>query len=86
MNLRLYITSSKYKEITDSLKEMFANGLSEKYNLEVINVLDYPDMAEQDNVIATPTLINISVDPPRRVIVCMTNKEKILMALSIVQN
>ena len=84
MDLRLYvINSAKYKGVIDMVTDLLKNGLPSKHNLEVINVLEYPDRAEEDNIIVTPTLINMSAVPPRRVVGSMADKEKIILALSV---
>ena len=49
--------------------------------VRIIDVLEEPDMAETDRVIATPTLIRTSPKPERRVIGDLTDINTILTAM-----
>jgi circadian clock protein KaiB len=49
----------------------------------IVDVLEDPDAAEQDRVLATPTLIKQLPPPLRRVIGDLSNKEKVLLGLDV---
>lgn len=86
MKLRLYVINiEKYGNIIETVKKSLESSLSSEHDFEVINVLEQPDLAKEDNVIFTPTLINLSTDPPKRVVGNMMEKEKILIALNILE-
>lgn len=81
---KLYITGSSrrsrlaldnVKWICQSLPE------SEEYDLQVIDVLNDPQQAEEDNIIATPTLLKTDPLPAQRIIGDMTDRERVMARL-----
>ena len=56
-------------------------GLS--YRVEVIDVLEHPQLAEEGRILATPTLIKELPLPIRRVIGDLSNTEKVLLGLDL---
>jgi circadian clock protein KaiB len=53
------------------------------YELQVIDVLEHPEMAEHERILATPTLIKQLPPPLRRVIGDLSNREKVLLGLNL---
>ena len=53
------------------------------YDLEIIDVLEFPDLAEDERILATPTLIKSLPPPLRRVIGDLSDKEKVLLGLEV---
>jgi len=53
------------------------------YRLEVIDVLENPQLAEDEQIVATPTLIKQSPPPVCRVLGDFYNKERVLKGLDI---
>jgi circadian clock protein KaiB len=53
------------------------------YDLIVIDVLEQPQLAEDDKVLATPTLIKQLPPPLRRVIGDLSDKDKVLFGLEV---
>jgi circadian clock protein KaiB len=51
--------------------------------MEVIDVLEHPQAAEDDRILATPTLIKQLPPPLRRVIGDLSDKEKVLIGLDL---
>ncbi len=66
-----------------NLRVLLDKELKGQYSLEVINVLDNPERAEEDHILATPTLIKTSPPPERRVVGDLSDKEKVLTALGL---
>lgn len=56
------------------------------WELEVIDVLENPQLAEEDRIIATPTLVKQLPEPVRRFVGDLSNKEQILLGLDIVSS
>lgn len=54
-----------------------------EYDLEIIDVLDRPEAAETDRVLATPTLIKQLPPPLRRVIGDLSDRDKVLLGLEV---
>jgi circadian clock protein KaiB len=57
--------------------------LQGKYELLVIDVLENPQLAEDEKILATPTLTKNLPLPLRRVIGDLSNKEKVLLGLDL---
>jgi circadian clock protein KaiB len=57
--------------------------LGGEYQLEVIDVLANPQIAEDEKILATPTLIKQLPPPLRRVIGDLSDKEKVLLGLEL---
>ena len=66
-----------------SVKSLLNEAFRGRYSLEVINVLDHPQRAENDNILATPTLIKAAPPPERRVIGDLPDKEKVAAVLGL---
>ncbi len=49
----------------------------------IIDVLERPQLAEEDKVLATPTLIMDSPSSSRRIIGDLTDAEKVITALNL---
>ena len=54
------------------------------YSVKVIDVVKQPQLAEDDKILATPTLIKILPPPVARIIGDLSNKEKVLLGLDLV--
>ncbi len=68
---------------TWNLKSLLQEKLKDRYSLEVINVLDNPERAQEDNILATPTLVKTSPPPERRVVGDLSDKKKVLLGLGL---
>jgi circadian clock protein KaiB len=83
--LRLFVAGSspRAKQALDNLQRLCDEELHGRYQVEVIDVLERPDLAEADRVLATPTLIKRLPPPLRRVIGDLSDKEKVLLGLEL---
>lgn len=83
--LKLYVTGKtlRTEAAIRNLKDICAAGLDESYELIVIDVLESPEKAEDDKILATPTLIKSLPLPIRRIIGDLSDKEKVLYGLDI---
>lgn len=86
--LKLFIAGStpRARKAIETLKRIFEEDLTGQYRLEVIDVLERPKLAEQEKIVATPTLIKAYPPPARRVIGDLSDKEKILIGLDMLPN
>ena len=66
-----------------NLRVLLDKELKGQYSLEVINVLDNPQRAEEDKILATPTLVKASPPPEKRVVGDLSDKERVLTALGL---
>ena len=83
--LKLYVTGQTARAQTaiENLERLCREELSGEYELQVIDVLENPQLAEDDRVLATPTLIKQLPPPLRRVIGDLSDKEKVLFGLDV---
>lgn len=49
----------------------------------IIDVLEHPQIAEDEKILATPTLIKALPPPLRRVIGDLSDKDKVLLGLEV---
>ncbi|MBU6229722.1 MAG: circadian clock KaiB family protein [Cyanobacteria bacterium REEB459] len=56
-------------------------ALSSPYSLELVDVLKHPEMAEAEHISATPTLIQVLPQPPRRLVGLFSSQSQIIQQL-----
>lgn len=83
--LKLYVTgtSPRTERAIANLQRICENELRGQYKLEIIDVLLQPQVAEDDKILATPTLIKQLPPPLRRVIGDLSDTEKVLLGLEV---
>jgi circadian clock protein KaiB len=83
--LKLYIagTSPRAQAAIANLQRICDEDLAGRYSLEIIDVLEHPEAAESDKILATPTLVKQLPPPLRRVIGDLSDKEKVLLGLEV---
>jgi len=83
--LKLYITgtSPRAASAIANLQRICEQELRGQYQIEIIDVLERPEVAETDKILATPTLIKQLPPPLRRVIGDLSDKEKVLLGLEV---
>jgi len=81
--LKLYITGETVTSNKALLRlgNILEDELCGLYDLEVIDVLKNPQLAEDDKILATPTLIKVLPPPMRKMIGELSDKEKVLLGL-----
>ncbi|MDB5062766.1 MAG: circadian clock protein KaiB [Mucilaginibacter sp.] len=83
--LRLYIAGKTPKSVTafSNLKKYCEEHLQGQYRIEVIDLLEQPQLAEGDQIFAIPTLVRKVPEPIRKIIGDLSNEEKVLVGLNI---
>jgi circadian clock protein KaiB len=83
--LTLYVTgtSPRTKIAIENLNRICRQELEGQYELEIIDVLEHPQRAEDEKILATPTLIKQLPPPLRRVIGDLSDQEKVLLGLEV---
>ena len=66
-----------------NLRRICEQELQGRYELQVIDVLEQPQLAEDEKILATPTLIKQLPPPLRRVIGDLSDKDKVLLGLEV---
>ncbi len=82
-DLWLYIAgaSPRSQRAVANIRKLCENSLYGTCNLKVVDILQQPQLAKEDQIIAVPTLIKKSPKPVRLFIGDMSNKDDILLAL-----
>lgn len=83
--LRLYVAGKTQKSVTalSNLKKYCEEHLTDQYVIEVIDLLEHPQLAEGDQILAVPTLVKKVPEPVRKIIGDLSNQEKVLVGLDI---
>ena len=81
--LKLYVTGHTAASVraAANLRRICEEELGGPYELKVIDILERPQLAEDEKILATPTLIKELPLPLRRIIGDLSNKEQVLLGL-----
>ena len=84
--LKLYVAGKTPKSVTAlrNLKKYCEEHLEGRYKIEVVDLLEKPQLAEGDQIFAVPTLVRKVPVPIRKIIGDLSNEEKVLVGLNIV--
>lgn len=85
LQLKLFIAGESVgtRTVIEHARRILESAVGNDYDLKVIDVLQAPALAEQDKVLATPTLIKSSPSPQRRVIGDLSNYEQVRAGLNL---
>ena len=83
--LRLYVSGSTLKSAlaVENIKRICEQHLKNRYDLEVIDIYQQPNLARDEQIVAVPTLIKRSPPPLRRLIGDLSNTKKVLFGLEL---
>jgi circadian clock protein KaiB len=83
--LRLYVAGQTPKSITafDNLKRICAEHLEGLCSIEVVDLLESPQLAKGDQILAVPTLVRRLPEPIKKIIGDLSNTERVLVGLDI---
>ena len=83
--LRLYVTgtTSQSTRAISNIRKICEEHLQGRYELEVVDIAQYPTLAIGEQIIAAPTLIKRLPLPLRRFIGDMSQTERILLGLDL---
>lgn len=84
--LKLYVAGKTPKSVTalKNLEKYCNEHLKGRYKIEVVDLLEKPQLAEGDQIFAVPTLVRKVPVPIRKIIGDLSNEEKVLVGLNIV--
>jgi circadian clock protein KaiB len=84
-NLRLYVAGQTPKSIRAfaNLEVLCEKHLKGRYRIEVIDLLENPQMARGDQIVAVPTLVRDLPGPVRKIIGDLSNTERTLIGLAL---
>jgi circadian clock protein KaiB len=83
--LRLYVAgqSPRSLEAFANLKRICEEHLKGKYSIEVIDLLENPQLAKGDQILAVPTLVRKLPEPIRKIIGTLSEEDRVLVGLNI---
>ena len=83
--LKLYVAGNTPNSIRALriLRNILEQDFQGVYTLKVIDVLTNPQLAEEDKILATPTLSKILPPPVRKIIGDLSDREKVLIGLDL---
>lgn len=83
--IKLYVTGQtpRSQNAIRNLQRICEEELYGRYRLEVIDVLDRPQLAEDEKILATPTVVKELPAPIRRIIGDLSDTERVLLGLDL---
>jgi len=83
--LRLYVAGKTPKALTAfaNLKKICEEQLKGKYSIEVIDLLENPQLGAADQILALPTLVRKLPEPVVKIIGDLSDTERVLVGLDI---
>jgi circadian clock protein KaiB len=83
--LRLYVTgaTSRSRRAILNINAVCQQALHGRYELEVVDIYQSPALAEDEQIIATPTVVKQLPLPSRRMIGDFSNRERVLLGLDL---
>ncbi len=83
--LRLYVAGRTPKSILalTNLKQICEDHLQGRYDIEIIDLLENPKLAQGDQILALPTLVRRLPEPIKKIIGDLSNKERVLVGLDL---
>jgi circadian clock protein KaiB len=83
--LRLYVAGKTAKSMAaqENLQRLCEEHLPGRYQIEVVDLLLYPQLARGDQIVAIPTLVRKLPSPMRKIIGDLSNVERALVGLQL---
>jgi circadian clock protein KaiB len=83
--LRLYVAGQTPKCLTAfaNLRKICEEHLQGQYDIEIVDLLETPALAQGDQILAVPTLVRKLPEPVRKIIGDLSNTERVLVGLDI---
>jgi circadian clock protein KaiB len=85
MELRLYVAGQTVKSLAAiaNLRQICQEHLTVRFMIEVIDLLETPQLARGDQIVAIPTLVRKLPTPIRKIIGDLSNVERVLVGLDL---
>jgi circadian clock protein KaiB len=84
--LRLYVAGQTPKSLAAfaNLKRLCEDHLKGLYTIEVIDLVETPRLAKDDQILAIPTLVRKLPSPVRKIIGDLSHTERVLVGLDLI--
>jgi circadian clock protein KaiB len=85
LNLRLYVAGHSPKSLLAfaNLKKICETHVKVPYFIEVVDLLENPQLAKHDQILAIPTVVRSLPQPVRKIIGDLSNTARVLAGLSL---
>ena len=85
LELRLYVAGQTLKSLSAiaNLRRICQDHCATQYVIEVIDLLENPQLARGDQIVAIPTLVRKLPTPIRKIIGDLSNVERVLVGLDL---
>jgi len=83
--LRLYVAGQTPKSVLAlaNLRQICEQHLQGRYEIEVIDLVENPQLAQGDQILALPTLVRRLPEPIKKIIGDLSNTERVLVGLDL---
>jgi circadian clock protein KaiB len=83
--LRLYVAGQTPKSVLAlaNLRQICEAHLHGRYEIEVIDLMENPQLAQGDQILAVPTLVRRLPEPIKKIIGDLSNTERVLVGLDL---
>ena len=83
--MRLYVSGSTLKSAlaVENIRRICEHYLKNRYDLEVIDIYQQPNLARDEQIVAVPTLIKQLPLPLRKLVGDMSDLKKVLFGLDM---
>jgi circadian clock protein KaiB len=84
-DLRLYVAGHTEKSVRaiNNLKRICREHLEGRYTIEVIDLIEKPQLAAGDQIIALPTLVRRLPEPIKKILGDLSDQERVLVGLDV---
>ena len=84
-DLRLYVAGQTDKSLRaiNNLNRICKEHLEGRFTIEVIDLLEKPQLAAGDQILALPTLVRRLPEPMKKILGDLSNEERVLVGLDI---
>jgi circadian clock protein KaiB len=85
IRLRLYVAGSTPRSLraVENLQELCGQLEVEDVQVEIVDLLEDPNRARQDDIVAIPTLVRREPSPARRVIGDLSDRQRVVTMLEL---
>jgi circadian clock protein KaiB len=83
--LRLYVAGQTPKSVLAfrNLQQICEDHLQGRYEIEIVDLLENPQLARGDQILAVPTLVRRLPEPIKKIIGDLSNTERVLVGLDL---
>ena len=83
--LRLYVAGQTPKSVAAfaNLKRICEEHLRGRYSIEIVDLMEHPQLARGEQIVAIPTLVRKLPAPIRKIVGDLSNTERTLVGLQV---